>query len=170
MPDEPRHRFGIDDRIGVDRDDDLARGLGQPVIERRGLAAIGLLQQAHAAVVAEIILDEFGGAVGRAVVDDQHFEAADSRTRAPPHRIDDHRFFVIRRDQDRDTGLVFRMIERRRAQLLDQRQHADNQRASADQQNSRDKDERDSLPQQAEHVENERVDARHQPFPVREAA
>ncbi len=35
MPDQARNRVGIDDRIGVDRDDDFADGFAQPVIQRR---------------------------------------------------------------------------------------------------------------------------------------
>ncbi len=66
----------------------------------------------------------------------------------------------------RDLRLIFGMVERRGTQFFDQRQQADDQRAPADQQDSRDENERDPAAQPAEHVEDESVGAHQQPFAV----
>ena len=110
MADEPRNRFGINDGICVDRNDDFAGGFGKTMIQRRGLAAIGLADQAHAGFAAEICAHQFGGAIRRAIVDHENFELGIIASERRVHGFDDGGFLVVRRDQHGDTGLVLRMI------------------------------------------------------------
>ena len=71
---QPRHRLGGEDRVAVERDDHLAARLFHAEIERRGLAAIRLGEDAHARVFGELLAEHFQGPVLRAIVDADHLQ------------------------------------------------------------------------------------------------
>ena len=110
MAHQPRNRFRIDNRIGIDGDNNIAHGLRQRMIERSRFAAIWLQQQTHARVAAKIGADELGGAVGGTVVYHQDLEFRISGDKRRANRIDDDRFLVICRNHHSDFRLVFGMI------------------------------------------------------------
>ena len=76
-------RIGRDGGVGVNGHDNFVVRLAQRARQRRGLSAIGLVQDAHARIVAEVRLEQFAGAVGRTVVHDDNFDVPDSRRPAP---------------------------------------------------------------------------------------
>ena len=69
---EVAHQFadgvGRDGRVGVNGHQNLAVRFAQRMGQRRGLAAIGLVHDAHARIRAEVRVEQFAGAVGRAVI------------------------------------------------------------------------------------------------------
>ena len=166
MPDEARNRVGIHDGIGVNRDDNFADGLAERMIQRRRFAAIALQEQADPPIASKVRANKLGGAIRRTVVHHENFQLGIIGSKRRANRIHDHRFFVVSGDQNADLRLIFGMVERSGAQLFDQGEQADDQRAPADQQNAREKNERDPVTQPAEHIEGESIGAHHQPFAV----
>ena len=105
----------IDDGVRVNGDDDFAGGFARAVLERRGLAAIGLVDDAHARIAAEILR---GSSPVRSVEPSlttiiSRFGIIRSQRRL--HGADDDVFFVVRRNQHADRRLKFGMIRRARA-------------------------------------------------------
>ena len=67
-----RKRAGLEDGVRVDHDDDVVPCLLDAVVQRGRLARVLLAQDTRSGQVET--LDEVAGAVGRAVVDDEHLE------------------------------------------------------------------------------------------------
>src|SRR5262249_38697843 len=90
------------DCVGVERDDDLSPNVSQCEIQRLGLSGIGSGEQAHLWDVAEPIAYDVTGAVLRAVVDDDDFEARVCGPEQAGDGLRNNSFFVVSRDDDRD--------------------------------------------------------------------
>src|SRR5499426_4015353 len=100
------------DRVGVERDDDIAPRVSQSEIQRPGLADVGPGEQPHAPDVAEPFAHDVARAVARAVVNDDNLEA---RIRRPEQAVDSlryHSVFVVSRDEDRDESRLSRSSAR----------------------------------------------------------
>ncbi len=78
-----RERVGRDRGVGVNRHHNFAVRLAQRARQRRRFAVIGLVQDAHARIVAKVGVEQFAGAVRRTVIHHHHFELPDNRRRAP---------------------------------------------------------------------------------------
>jgi hypothetical protein len=70
--DEVSDGVGLEDGVAVDHHDDVVAGGGHPGVERCRLPAVGAADQRNPGVVDG--LDRGRGAVGGAVVDDDHFQ------------------------------------------------------------------------------------------------
>ena len=68
------HGVGVNAGVGVDGHDDVALRRLQRVRKRGGFAAVGLVNDAHARDGLEMLIQQFAGAVGRAVIDHDNFE------------------------------------------------------------------------------------------------
>ena len=87
--------------VGVEQGDDLAAGLGDSKVKRRGLATVWFGNIPNART---IFLDALGSVVGGTVVDDQNFDLIE-REILRENAIDsllDELAVVMRRDQDGD--------------------------------------------------------------------
>src|SRR5205807_5121269 len=71
---EPGEGVGLELCVGVDTHDELVASQAQPGVEGGGLAGVDLTDDLDAAFPQA--LDDVGRAVGRAVVDDDHFQGA----------------------------------------------------------------------------------------------
>ncbi len=100
--DEParqiRDRILLEQRIGVEGDDDAAPGLREAEIDRIGLAAIRHRDELDVGGIAETPGNDRRGSVGRAIVDDDHFKAGIVACEYPLDRFDDHLGLVMRRE------------------------------------------------------------------------
>ena len=67
--------IGLKLGIGIKRDDDLALGQLESLIERAGLAAVLQREELHAGIAAEGAGDNGAGLVLRSIVDDNNFKA-----------------------------------------------------------------------------------------------
>ena len=125
MAHEARNRFGIHDGIGINGNNNFAGGFREAVVQRRGLAVIGLADQAHARIAREICAHQFGGAVRGAVIHHQNFEIRDNRKRAPRCTVLTMAASSLYAGISTVTlRLVFRMIGGRGPKFLDERQQA----------------------------------------------
>ena len=64
---------GLEDGVAVDHDDDVVRATAMPVFSAAGLPALAWRMTVTCGARGR--LDDLGGAVGRAVVDDDDLEA-----------------------------------------------------------------------------------------------
>ncbi|MPM84366.1 hypothetical protein SDC9_131437 [bioreactor metagenome] len=101
MPDEVGHGARGDDGVGVHRHHDVAADRPQPVVERPGLAGVGLAHQHHPGVLGRDPGDGVGGAVRRPVVDHDDLQQREVRGEQRPYGPGDHRFLVVGGDHHR---------------------------------------------------------------------
>ena len=159
MAHEFADRVGLDFGVGVDGDDDFGVGFGHRVTERGGFAAIDLMNDADARLVAEIRVEQFAGAVGGAVIHDDDVEILEVGSEHGSDGLHDDGFFVVRGDEHGDAGRRsghHRMVG---AQLFDQREDADDERAAADEHDAEDEDGGDAGAQPAINAEDKAVGA-----------
>src|SRR5216684_2190302 len=136
----------------------------QRVAQRRGFAAIDLMKDVYARVLAKIAVQQFAGAVARAVVDHDDSQVFHVRGQNGLHRLHDYGFFVVRGNEH---GHARQRIGHRRvigAQLLNQRQNSDDQGPPANHHDAYDKDGRDAEAQPMINPENKSVGARFELF------
>ena len=128
---------GGDDGVGVDADVNLLSQPVQRVVERRGLASVGLGEHLHAAggdLGGVGLRGHLGGAVGRSVVDHDDVEILVIGVEHRADGADDDRLFVVGGDEDGNAR-----VEARRgqgvgfAQAVDDSEDADEQQARAHQ-------------------------------------
>ena len=100
---------GGDHGVGVDADVDLFVHAVEGVVERGGLASVGLGENLHAAggdLSGVGFCGHFGGAVERAVVDDDDVEVLVVGVEHRADGADDDRLFVVGGDEDGDARIV----------------------------------------------------------------
>ena len=74
MPYQLRDGVRLDDRVRVNGHNDLAGSQRQRLIERRGLAAVGLMMDAHARIAAKLLVQQRAGGVSGPVIDHRNFD------------------------------------------------------------------------------------------------
>ena len=115
MADEFADGVGLDRGVGVDGHDDAARSFRQGVRKRGGLAAVGLVHDAHGGISSELRVEQFAGAVVRSVIHDDHFQPRIVGLQHGIHRVDDDVFLVVGGNQHAHDRLKIRLVGRRRA-------------------------------------------------------
>src|SRR5487761_462597 len=157
MADESRNGVGVDDGVGVNGDDDFARGFGKSMIERGGFSVVQLANEADAGIAAEGFEDAVAGLVNGAIVNDDDFELGVTRSERGTNRVHDDSLFVIGGNEHADHGLIVGMIFRRGAKLFGESEKADEKGASADKRDAGDENKGDGQTQPVEQVEDEGI-------------
>ena len=93
---------GERDVVVTESGDQLAAGLAHDRVVGGSDAAVGLVAH-HAQPLAGELPEECGGAVGRAVVDDEHLEIGVGLREAALDGLTDERLAVPRGDRERDS-------------------------------------------------------------------
>src|SRR3984957_17771724 len=160
MPHQLADRVGLDLGVGVDGDDDFRVRLSHRVAERRRFAAIDLMDDVHSRLAAEILVEQFTSAIGRAIVDNNNLQIGKIGCEDRCDRLQDDGFLVVRRHQDGHARRRNQRHEMVGAQFFDEREEADDERPAADQHDTDDEDRRDSRAQPAIDSEDEAIGAR----------
>src|SRR6185369_12215233 len=103
---ERAYRLRCKQRVGIERDDDLAARVTQAGVERRRLARIRNREQAHARFACEFLSDDFARRVLRAVVYDDDLVSGIIRSKQAANRVLDYELFVIGGYDDRNERRV----------------------------------------------------------------
>ena len=106
MTNQIRDRMPRENRIGVERDDDLARRFGNSAIQRRSFAAVFLAEKPDLRMTGELAQHLGRGAVGRAVVDHDDVEGLVPVREHSANRARDHLRFVEGGDHDADRRSI----------------------------------------------------------------
>ncbi len=98
--------------VRINGHDDAAGSLGQGMRKRGRFSAIGLVNNAHGGIAAELRIEQFAGAVGRSVVHDDHFQLRVVGLQHGIDRVDDDVFLVVGGNQHAHQRLKIRLIGR----------------------------------------------------------
>src|SRR5262249_11766284 len=94
---------GLNFSVGVDGDQDFRVSLRHSPVEGSGFPAVDLMNQTDAGVVAEIVVEQFAGAIGGTVVNNDHAKAGEVRSQHGGDGLHDDAFFVVGGNQDGDA-------------------------------------------------------------------
>ena len=152
---------GGDHGVGVDADEDLLVHALERVVERGGLAFIALGENLNAAggdLLGVGRGGHFGGAVLRAVVDDDDVEVLVVGVEHRADGADDDRLFVVSGNENRDARVVAgRGLAMRLAQAVDDGEEADDDEARAHQNVADEEDHDDEVADDVERGEGDGI-------------
>ncbi len=159
-----RHRVRGEERVAVERHHHLAAGFGESQIERTRFAAVGLAEDAHAGVAAELLVQHRQRPVLRAVVDADHLEHRRLLGEQRLHRAHDDRIFVVGGNDHADAQPPGRRrcSPSTRATRLERREHREQHRPQGEEPDGESKEGPERPRQPSQHHEDDTVRARHE--------